>query len=471
MTLVDGSETDCQVLFEHPNAPLLIVRSTAGGTLQSVPTAMVQKATTGGKEKKYSATRKLTADEKKALEADGLWGDAVGEGQIGAYANQKWQAAPVIVWAKPGESADGLKADSWLDETGKPLAAAPFEALPPNKRKSAQNDEAAFDGDVLVPRADKPYEVLQAGNRDHLGMVRVRHLTVERNASYQIRYNVSGNLWLKDGGDLGRNTQTGCFGARENNWHTVVRICGDRWPRGKAAAKNGESEGVDLSHWLYFDSGDKGSVEFVGISRGSGDRLTVERGTLIVSEDSYVGNGERASFFSKPGTTVILLDGARIGSQSLINADSRATIGIGGHLSIGTPQRPIEKDFVFLGSVVNFDKIQPDITPNQRTAGASFVIGSTGSMAVHTADPAKARLILRPFPEGTPYSQYALRKGDTLPTGIGAVFMGKTDFNGVVFDGFYKNGIIVSDAARKKWKNVTFGDKNQGQPEELFRNP
>ena len=59
--------------------------------------------------------------------------------------------------------------------------------------------------------------------------------------------------------------------------------------------------------------------------------------------------------------------------------------------------------------------------------------------------------------------------GREMPKGICAVFNGETDFDGVVFDGFYKGGIAVDPAARRKWKNVSFGDRNLGAPEELFR--
>jgi len=476
VTLVDGTETDCEVLFVHPNAPCLVVRSARNSTVQSIPTAIVQKVTTGGKAKTYSPARKLSVEEQKTLELNGLWGDDASDGQIGQHLKQSWDVKPLIVWANPGKSGNGMRKESWLDERGQPLAADPFVEMPAEKKVGVTTIIYLLDGDVLLPEAPERYEVLQPGDRDYLGMAGMRHLTIEKNAHYQIRYDVSGNFWLKDGGEIGKNTQTGCFGSRDANRDTFVRFCGKRWPDEKQMRRRDYSakydEGSGLSHWCHFNAGDKGSIEIIGRSKGAGDRLTVERGTLIVSENSYIGNGPRGSFFSKVGTTVILLDGANIGWRSRYSAGNTALIGIGGTLMVGTPEHPLKKDFYFQGPLTDLAALESKIAPNQRTKGTTFLIGDTGSMAVHSSDPTKARVIFAPFPEDMPQAEYTgPKKGDPPYEGVTAVFLGKTDFDGVVFDGFYKGSIIVSEAARKQWKNVSFGEKNLGKPDELFRAP
>jgi len=159
----------------------------------------------------------------------------------------------------------------------------------------------------------------------------------------------------------------------------------------------------------------------------------------------------------------------------------------------GTPEHPLTRDLDFGGAYFSQEKVDSKAVPNQRTSGASFVLGSTGKIVVHSANPAKARVLFQPRSKDLPVSQYVLPKDlwklckqaknkllppdpalwdeAIVPKGVVALFLGETDFNGVVFDGFYKEGIIVSDVQRKAWKNVTFGQKNQGKPEELFRKP
>lgn len=130
--------------------------------------------------------------------------DEVTAKQIGKYGKEPWEKKPAMVWAKPGVSDDAMKAGCWLDETGKPYTKGPWTESPPNAKGG--NSGGFFDGDVLLPAADQSYDAIQPGNRDHLAPYAIRHLTVEGNAAYQVRYTVLGNLWIKDNGDLGKGT-------------------------------------------------------------------------------------------------------------------------------------------------------------------------------------------------------------------------------------------------------------------------
>ena len=107
--------------------------------------------------------------------------------------------------------------------------------------------------DVLLSAADAPYHAIQAGKRDLLGEFRIRHLTVEKNSNYMVRYTVKGNLWVEDGSEIGHNTQTGGLGSRELNKNTVARFCGGRRPdkRGKTVP-----EWLASSHWVSIDTSD-----------------------------------------------------------------------------------------------------------------------------------------------------------------------------------------------------------------------
>ncbi len=482
VTFVDGKTVKCEVLFKHPNCDRLIVRSLNNATVQSFDLKLVHRVEAGGKRRTYSPKRALTAAEKAARETNRLWADDVDGKRIANYAGETWKRKPLIVWAKPGESADAMNAECWLDENGKPFQKTPWTTEEYTyKRKKRKRGH--FDGDVLLPAAGTKYKAIQPGNRDHLHPYTVRHLTIERNASYNIRYTVIGNLWLKDGSDIGGGTQTGGLGSGTTNKHTLVRFCGNRWPHRKQS-RQGKPEYRNISHWVWIDAG-AGSLEIIGKSGGAGDRLTLKQGTLIISTDSYIGNGNRGSFYTMKGTTAIFLDGAGAGCLDPVISSDRGTYGIDGTLMFGTRKYPLTRDLIFSGCWFRKGAIKPEAKPDQRTSGASFVLGPSGRMVVCSSDPKRARVLFCGRPKDGRISQYVLPRKhwglakpknrdrfwahDISPKGVAAVFRGQTDFNGVVFDDFQAGTILVAPAARKRWKNVSFGKNNKARPEELFR--
>ncbi len=74
------------------------------------------------------------------------------------YMTQRWEPAPLYVWAAPGQSASFDQPENWRVD-GKPATRTPDENV-----------------DVLLPDSDKPYSVGAGRNRS------LRHLTVGRNA-------------------------------------------------------------------------------------------------------------------------------------------------------------------------------------------------------------------------------------------------------------------------------------------------
>ncbi len=50
-----------------------------------------------------------------------------------------------------------------------------------------------------------------------------------------------------------------------------------------------------------------------------------------------------------------------------------------------------------------------------------------------------------------------------------ALFRGRADFDGVLFDGFSARSVLVAPEARRAWQHVYFGDRNLAKHEELFR--
>ncbi|MEX0654647.1 MAG: chitobiase/beta-hexosaminidase C-terminal domain-containing protein [Phycisphaeraceae bacterium] len=480
IVLVDGTQTECEILFRHPNADLLILRSARGGTVQSLPVSLVHAVTVGDETTTFSPRRQLTAAEAQTLARNTLWADEPTPAELAQWAEQTWEERPLIVWAEPGVDGNAMQASNWLDERGKPLRESPWQEQRGNRRGPERQD-GHFDGDVLLPAADEPYRAIQPGNRDHLGAFRIRHLTVERHGSYEVRYTVAGNLWVKDGAELGQGTQTGGLGSGDDNRHTFARFCthhdlpDPKWAHAPA-----------ISHWVRIDTGDEGSLEVIGVAGGPSDRLTHTRGTLILAEDSFIGNGPRGSFYTQEETTTIMLDGSGMGCPSPIVSADRGTYGISGTLLFGHPDKPLTRDLEFTGNYYRYQDIKPNASPSQRTNGASFVLGSTGRMVIHSADPENARVIFRPRPKDWPNPAVApwhspfIRDGRAtpelwqqpdIPTGVAAVFLGETDFNGVVFDGFYKGGIVARPDDAAQWKNVSYGSDNHGQPHALLAHP
>ncbi|MFQ3577997.1 MAG: hypothetical protein SNJ52_03180 [Verrucomicrobiia bacterium] len=480
--LVDGALLPGRVLFEHPNAPLLIVESLGRRTLQSIPLAEVQSYDKDGQTVQVNAPRALTDAEKERRSRNVLWGDQVGPGQIGRYATEEWEQAPILVWAHPGRSDNGTLPENWLDRTGRPLSESPW-AMSVRQVRPGRDEGSigVFNGDILLPRADQPYEAILDGAQ-HV----FRHLTLEANATISTRYAILGNIWIKDGGRL-NHLGTGSMGtlggrgirrvdinlthlghdkhlfARFDNYHDVPQPAFAYLPQ--------------LSHWMFADAG-AGSLEIIGITRGAGDRMNYAGGEIIISTDSHFGNGDRAAAAIQPGATVVLLDGASFGNHLPIGGGSggkqMASYGIAGTLMFGHPEKPLTRDLDFLSRFYPEEMIDPQGRTGDRAAGASIVLGESGSIVMHTSDPQKARVIFRPLPKEWMILRGEVQgedfwAGDNRPTGIAAVFRGQTAFNGVQFDGFYKGGIVVDPEARARWQNVTFGPNNQAPPEELFR--
>ncbi len=315
--LIDGRKIPCHVLFTHPYAPLLIVRGPKGGALRSFDLELVASVTVAGKKTALNPRRALSDAEKAAMGA-ALWAEEAGPGTLGRFATETWAPTRTLIWAHPGSSGDGIAAGSWLESDGRPALDHPFGGDQP---------------DLLLPAAGAAYDVLQPGHRDFLGPQHVRHLTIERNAQYMVRYAVHGNCWLRPQAELGGNTQTGDFGSGNPGRHTVFRVEGP----GRGGSP---TEGMCLSHWTCIDSGETGSFEVVGRSRAAGDRGRLERGTLVVSEGSYFGNGERASYWGRPGTTTVLLQDARLGCNQVWSNENLASLAIDGALWFGHPDKP-----------------------------------------------------------------------------------------------------------------------------------
>jgi hypothetical protein len=497
VTLVDGQSFEAEVLFEHPNAPLLVLRSPAHRTVQTLPLALIHQVAGSSKTQVQNPRRALTAEEAAELEANRLWGDEAGPGQIGNYASESWEPAPVIVWAHPGESGSMADPENWLDENGQPLSEYPWKRIEGTFKYNSGRLEK-FDGDMLLPAADTPYKAIRPGSMESGVLQVMRHVTLERNAAYTWKFSIHGNIWVKQGGSFGGMTSghPGGLGSQDDNKHTFYRAAPI-----PELPEPAWAYAPPICHWGFIDSGESGSIEFIGNVRPAGDRMSLMRGTIILSEGSSIICGDRASLFVAKEATLIMLDDTRAGPANPLKGGSggsmAGTYAIAGTLLFGTPERPLKRDLPFGMCYYPLEEMDNKIKASQRANGASLVLSKSGVMRVHSSDPTKARVLFQPRPKTLPVGSNHIPqehrgklrqveylgltrevptenmdwKSMDVPQGISAVMLGETDFDGVVFDGFYAGGLVVDPDARKKWKNVFFGENNLADSEAIFGDP
>jgi len=155
----------------------------------------------------------------------------------------------------------------------------------------------------------------------------------------------------------------------------------------------------------------------------------------------------------------------------------RPDMRILGTLQAGSPERPIDRDvFIGLGFKDRADAMKHKY--HGKAIKYALIVQREARLLVFSKDPSKARLVFAHHglpgdgEEGMPRKdkqpeKYKVYMG--LPRLIGAVFLNDPEFNGVVFDDFHKGGILLGNPeVRSKWKNVTFGPGNEGQPDELI---
>ncbi len=451
---VDGLKTECKILFPH--AGRLMVRGKGNRTLQSFDLKSVHAITIDGRRTEFSAERPLNDQEKDLREKNPLWGDVPGKGQYGKYADQQWPDCQVMIWAQPGASGLRFEGGNWLDETGAPYFETPLGA-------EGHTMTVYPVVDILMPAADTPYSAggwCAGGNES---TPPCRHLTVEYNATYGITYNVQGNLWMKHGsGLLGRHR--GRFSNTQPNVHRFLRYDGQR-QAGQEQLR--ESWDTCIAQWGDYRTGLGGTLEMIGEIIAAADRLYINGpGTLILSEGSLLADGARAAVSIGPDATVALLPDARIGTESRMQCVGCASVWVSGTLMFGLPDKPIQKDTVFPLSGLTTNLVNRTLGGGGRSPGASLIVSDTGRIVTHSADPKKARVIVKMYDSERSQVKNKSMFGD--PDGIVCYLGGKAELNGVVFDDLLEGGIMVPPATRATWKNVSYGEHNRADPEKLY---
>lgn len=358
-----------------------------------------------------------------------------------AYMSETWPAARLLVWAHPGEGGrrrDGTDPNNWLEYASSADYKAGVEGKPATEAPDANTD-------VVIPEAEEGYKVFfRAG--------RMRHATVGRNNQLRMFHGyATGNIWVKEGA---RIEIAGVLGAR----HTFIR-----------------SDSNDATNDLGGDWNSTkdpgGSVEFIGTFEIA-DRCFVKSGRMIISEDSVFKSGgprdHRAPVY--PGAELVLLSGARFSKTA--NQSMNLDISLGGTLLAGLAERPLTRD-CFLGLSYkpkgeggNYASFATDARADDR----GIVVLEGGDIEIHSADARKARLVIGWHGLAEKEDDETIAAKGGKPHRIEIAILEDVELNGVVFDHFLKGGIEMKNPdTRKGWKNVFYGEHNEGTPDELFR--
>ncbi|MBA3590682.1 hypothetical protein [Methylibium sp.] len=424
-----------------------------------------------------------------------LWPADVGKRP---HMRQVWPATRVLTWAKPGVSA--LKDDKpfetpsfWLED-GKP-ATKPIDG------------DCALVLPAMPPGGSKGrYYIVQEAKKNPVPSI--RHLTVGAGVTVVWLHSSTGNTWVKKGGEL--NQQYHYSGDKDSffrNDNPVPQqphqqpVAGGPplyiYPEGErnqlahplqvsslipgTLFRYGMNDPEASSDHVYFVKAPNASLEVIG-RMGCADSFHFKSGTVIISDDSALIAAARGTLGVSPGATLELHSGAAF--SKLGNQHGNVDLTIKGRFLAGTVDRPLVRD-CFLGvswkgkrRFMSKDNEKALDGRAERSDDASFIVTPEGTLEVHSADPAKARLIIdwngRPIIEKEIVKtighaeNYAKLKEE--PPLIDLLLVGTLKIDGLVINHLAKGGLVLADPAQvKQWKHVTWGPDCAGPLVELVR--
>jgi len=359
-----------------------------------------------------------------------------------AYYKEKWEPARLLVWrvadTKQKQSVGPEQYNNPANWQEYPVTATGYGT--PQAATAPPDDNT--DVVLAIPnRTDKD---------DQREMVvwnisKMRHLTIGPavrldSGDDSVPVPVIGNVWVEG---IWTSIHNKTVPQKDSFLHTIP-----------SKSKRGQSR-VDFKT-LHCDKAAGHSLEIQGRVT-VGDWMEVNTGMLIVGPNSYLGTGNRHQNIIAPKGAIILMSG------SVMQTNDRKVndydLAVFGRLDAGTAERPLTADVT----------IPLNGKPRHGKGDRSLRFEPTSSMTVHSADPLKARLVFkkRMNSDQDDRAQKEKYQGQFGP--IDVVFGGKTSFDGVFFDDVSLGGIQIKDEeVRKDWKNITFGDKNAGKPDELF---
>ena len=351
-----------------------------------------------------------------------------------AYFKEKWKPVRVLVFAKAGDVVNGgwrdlrisdiTAAENW-QENGKPAASGPDENT-----------------DVIFPSSRNRY--LAGGSES--GDLVARHIAVGSNAFVSAGgMHIYGNVWVKGGGHL--------FGHQSE-------ITGDKNTFMRDDNRNDDF----MCNKSSFAKAKGASMEALG-QWSQDDEMRIKSGTVIIGPDTVYRPGDRGGHRLWPDAALILMSGARL--ESIGNKYDDRDWVVSGTLQAGTKERPLTKDAT-MG--LSFKVHGELMLPSSNGDDTGLALNPGGTISVISATPKTARLVFC-------WSGRAHRFGG-VPEGLDSyphkekiklTLLGKTNLDGVLFQDVRPGGIALADPATSKaWKNVTYGEKNEGPGDKLI---
>jgi len=504
--LVDGTTVKGQLAVQFNMPDHLIVYSPRLATVRSFLKDHVHTVTVDGKREQLNATRELT-DQDKDLLGRTDWPDAPPDrGHRPAYTTEQWRKPThLVVWAAPGDSGRADQAQHWL-VNGAPVKQIPVDRVsnfrPAHGEVDWQADpdvegtQVLFgrNADLLVPVADREYHVRTEP------IFSARHITVENNVRFGGRNTpgVFGNVWIT--AQAGHRVSHGYFPVGDK--HTFFF-------NDKPGLELGEGDDDDVmrrvARYIQILKHPDASVEFLGASSTT-DEFHIRRGTMVLGEDAQMLIGNRCTQSIAEGSALVMHSGSFFGKHSGMGGNDMV---VRGTLRAGSPERPLKRDCT-IG--LDHNDWWGDIRAMKAEGGIrwggpgsqgqiaqyrvpwlswrdrddwpvhiSLTVPKSGTIRVHSADPTKARLVLR-WHRRNGFGGAGAITGDqpVAPAQkelferqyqgrVSAAFVGDVQFDGVVFDNFHQGGIMLADPAmRRRWSHVDFGANNAAEPEQLF---
>ncbi len=397
-----------------------------------------------------------------------LWPEVTDEDGTPAYKTQIWPRTRLLVWnrrddERAGKQIDVIDPANWL-ENGKPATDGP----------DAETD-------IIFPSSEKPYWVsCSAGDKFQRGFP-VRHITVGANAIISLfGLECNGNWWVRKGGSIYERHG----GAFMGKFHTFAR--NDNTPAWRPCP-NPRPPGKTLEEWPFTQESSQyfwivkpgGSVEVVG-NVSSQDQFHVNKGSMIVGPNSYLGTGGRATLTIEEEGVVQLQSGSAV--AKLWAQTFTTDIDVKGILRAGSVQRPIHRDCMVGLSAKDYIGEAGGGT-NENAHRVGLFVHIKGTIEVYQAKPEACMRIqwsgvpLRSLRESSPkaddreFAPWHVQRAaaERFSNTITVDLRGDLALSHVRFDDLRPGGLYGPDlAAIKAWKDVTFGERNMGSIEQLI---
>jgi len=467
--LVDGTQIKGRLVTQLNMDKRLIVYSPRLATFRSILKRHVHVLSVDGRREQLNPKGALSEADHHLLGRTTWPSQPPKQGRRPDYTQEDWNAPErLLVWANPGTSGALHKEANW-HIVGKPL-----------DQSNTGGPWLSTDTDILLPASQEKYRV-KYGDRD-AGKARCRHVTVEHKAKVEFStvQALTGNVWSARGGFYRSRYTTRLSGGKDTFFLNDRPLLTPEAPQAEPLGggyhipyKLPDPGWNDyrVAQYLRVRKAKGASAEFVG-SVASSDDFQLVSGTAIVGEDSQLLPGARSAQLFRKGTTLRLMSGAEYGKRinqwgsgyGIRYGTGSTDAVIAGRIEAGTEQHPITKDVRFGLSF----KAVPGVRDLEHPQ-PSLVLGPGADIAVHTADPDQAKLVIDWHQRHHNWHINRTEGYKDWPREIIIAIGGMPMLENVRFNDLARDGLkLAFPSIVKQWKNVTFGDRCRGKPDELI---